>query len=56
MSEAFKCDRCGKLYEASIKPDIRVERYNNPFGITVYDLCPECIEELEKWLKEKKDV
>lgn len=54
MSEARKCDRCHVLYE--IKPLV----YNyitigvrNIIGISgkSYDLCPNCVELLDKWLK-----
>ena len=54
MSEARKCDRCHVFYE--IKP--MVFNYitigvRNIIGISgkSYDLCPNCVELLNKWLK-----
>ena len=60
---AMKCDRCGKLYEAYggekmfkdrgcanafilIDRDLDGERWNKDS----YDLCPECMEELQGFL------
>lgn len=52
---ARKCDRCGKLYELPFTPNLRVSLYRHPCGDTVYDLCPECLETLDKWLNEFND-
>lgn len=68
MALAKKCDRCGKFYEdypigyASgpynttgqfqiIQRNITGETIN---GYTVYDFCPECIEEFEKFMAAKR--
>ena len=47
MSEAFKCDRCGQLYEFSHLPHYRI--ITSP-GINVLDLCQNCFDTLEKWI------
>lgn len=49
-----KCERCGKLYEdrrdgLTFFLDVNPNGY---FKRSVYDLCPECCEELIKWFKE----
>lgn len=49
---AYKCDRCGKLYESQLcVPDIRISKYIYPEGEEWVDLCPECQHFLEEWLK-----
>ena len=61
MSDAKKCDRCGKLYDnydgrkvqeggnSYIKLAL-LRGWNDSFR--QYDLCPECIKLLIKWIKE----
>lgn len=51
---AFKCDRCGKLYEAGTKPYRNVNDHlflnriiNGKENMT--DLCPDCFKNLEHW-------
>lgn len=63
MSDAKKCDRCGKFYDA-YEPinDASGFRFINSWNGAlqgIYDLCPDCMEELTKWLtnpKEEKNV
>lgn len=51
MSQAFKCDRCGRLFHSReyaincvlTRYDIARDTYND------YDLCPQCQLELERW-------
>jgi hypothetical protein len=61
MSNAKKCDRCGKLYELydgckvqkgghSYNKVAFLRSWNDP--CKEYDLCPECMELLIKWMKE----
>lgn len=63
MSQAYKCDRCGKLYEAKertlesknysvLKPHIINYEISNPgtYLCHVADLCPECQSKLELWM------
>lgn len=63
MSQAYKCDRCGKLYESEmrtltsknysvLKPHIINYELGNPGTYLNYvaDLCPECQSELELWM------
>ena len=54
MSKAFKCDRCEKYYDVLLNNTkyyqiIKLESYidNKPV-----DLCTDCYEKLEKFLKE----
>ena len=70
MSDAKKCDRCGKFYE---KNSISFERYGTniingeytivsglslttqfPGVFKPYDLCDECLEQLIDWLECQK--
>lgn len=52
MSKIIRCDKCGKIYENRDK-EIVLKAQIRLFP-TGYDLCDECYEELQKWLKEKK--
>ena len=48
--KAFKCDRCGRLYEditLTKKVIIDVDKLH------MEDLCPKCQEDFELWLKRK---
>ena len=54
MANAYKCDRCGKLYGRPCVPNITVVEYYHGYGGETKDLCPECQAFLEKWLKEYK--
>ncbi len=64
MSKAYKCDRCGKLYEAKertlefkehvvLKPHSINYEVANPGTYLCYvaDLCPECQKQFEMWMK-----
>lgn len=65
MAKAYKCDRCGKLYEKKIfkDPELRVERKIcdqtciPPEFYLRMDLCNECQMEIENfvWSKYNKD-
>ena len=51
MSNAKKCDRCGKYFEPystliSIK---KFDRYK-------FDLCPKCMKAFVRWLNKKQQV
>ncbi len=63
--KAYQCDRCGKLYESKertlesksysvLKPHIINYNVGNPGTYLNYiaDLCPECQEQFEKWMKD----
>lgn len=63
MSQAYKCDRCGKVYESQmrtlksknysvLKPHIINYEIGNPGTYLSYvaDLCPGCQEQLEEWM------
>ena len=47
MSKAFKCDKCGQVYEFSHLPQYTI--ITSP-GISVLDLCPKCSDALGKWI------
>lgn len=54
MSDAKKCDRCGKFYDIYEPVDNAAGFYfANNVGSSLqplYDLCPDCMEELINWL------
>lgn len=67
MSQAYKCDRCGKLYEAKertlesknysvLKPHTMNYILSNSSTYLRYvaDICPECQSELEEWMRFEK--
>lgn len=48
-----KCDRCGccySPYDLTLK-DGTIEKYSAGLRTDYYDLCPECIKEFERWIK-----
>ena len=58
--EAFKCDRCGKYYDAYTVRDVYFkdevyeifkEGYNTPL-----DLCSECMHDLNNWVNEPRKL
>ena len=62
--KAKKCDRCGELYEeynhkSPNKPNSIKTLSENVNGnyclVDIYDLCPECMEQLNQWLKNEKE-
>lgn len=62
MSNAKKCDRCGKLYEnyKGVKITEGGNSYNtviftgNNYGNRDFDLCPDCMSKLIEFIKEGK--
>ena len=56
MANAYKCDVCSSLYVRNYVPDITIQHYHHGYGEDRYDLCPECQEKLENWLKQGKDL
>ena len=55
MSEAKKCDRCGNFYDIYETDNHTagfrfLDKWHNRSSQTIYDLCPDCMEELTKWL------
>lgn len=59
MSDAKKCNRCGKFYDiygqANNAVGFRfVNRCDAPLQ-PIYDLCPDCMEELKNWLANSSD-
>jgi hypothetical protein len=64
MADAKICDRCGNFYQTHgvnglqstdklniFEDDINHERHNSKF----FDLCPNCRQELDNWLKGMKE-
>lgn len=52
MAGALQCDRCKKFYGRSYIPDLTVHRYyHGNGGDTRYDLCDECTDDLERFLR-----
>lgn len=68
MSNAKRCDRCGKYYELNPKnlpgtktgPKYSVTYYKqlNTLGVEVesFDLCPDCAEQLVYWAENPDSV
>lgn len=62
MSNALKCDRCGKLYEHYSGIQL-VENGNRYYCFLIagngknktYDLCEECMSSLIDWIKEAQN-
>ena len=56
MPLANKCDRCGKLYERRVMNDTYKVKKLLPYTEVDIDLCSECQEAFEKFMKscEKK--
>lgn len=58
MAKAYKCDRCGKLFE-KYKYQGTSEFFNvtrNPnFSNDCLDLCPNCNAELQEWVANDKE-
>lgn len=60
----MKCDRCGRLYESyNTKNDseningfipINLDVRRKYFSHDTIDLCPDCMKELQNWMKEVK--
>lgn len=63
MANARKCDRCGKLYEEynvghnNKKPNgiqlISLDTSHKYFGYFLMDLCPDCMDQFQEWLKQQ---
>lgn len=54
MGKAFKCDRCGSLFERKREYEqIVIKANHKPFAVTL-DICPECMQDFEKWRNMEK--
>lgn len=53
--DAYKCDRCGILFEQRVHPYISIVKGRIVLDERWLDLCPECQESLKAWLKDKND-
>ena len=50
MSNAFKCDRCGKLFEKRRTEERDLYVVINPYNPnSAFDLCSNCHTELKNW-------
>ena len=54
MSQAYKCNRCGKYYDEYCA-DIQVNENSIVRISTNYDLCINCFKELKKFLENKEE-
>lgn len=61
MAQAFKCDRCGKLYEVNIITHENERKFilgkvinsGDKQGVRYFDLCGDCQSDIEKALMKK---
>lgn len=55
--EAYKCDRCGKLFEKSTASILDVDKRKSVYSgdWRSQDLCPECKKSLEEWWEAGKE-
>lgn len=52
MSNTFKCDRCGKLFEKKRNENQNLDVTINPYDPSnALDLCNDCYTELKNWKK-----
>lgn len=54
MSSAYKCDRCGRLYEHDFQLYLHsyyISKDCHPQEDLKLDLCPTCQKSLENWFK-----
>lgn len=51
MARAYKCDRCGKLYENNDirRDDLVLTTLGLTYQHKIYELCPDCRQELQDW-------
>lgn len=50
--DAYKCDRCGKLYEREThRRFIEITHDLHPYETKILRLCDDCQNELLKWLE-----
>lgn len=57
MALANKCDRCGKLYERRVMNDsYRIKKIIPYYTEENIDLCSECQEAFEKFMKSGKKI
>lgn len=56
MARAFKCDRCGELYEKakSNKQLVIKSLFEAPYSQT-NDICPKCWADFEKWMGKEQE-
>lgn len=55
MAKAFKCDRCGKMYEYDKVPEICMTVYRNNYADRYLDFCEDCQKQLERWLRKETE-
>lgn len=49
----YKCERCSKLFEMEVIPDITLHEYKHGYGYKRLNLCNVCHIKLIKWLKKE---
>ena len=57
MANAYKCDRCGALYESSTsRKKWNIAKDCHPYGLLHLDICDDCYSEFVKFMDDgKKD-
>lgn len=57
MANAKKCDRCGKLYERTYTPDLKILLYRDPYSAEeTIDLCDKCLNKLTMFIMCKGEL
>lgn len=55
--KAYKCDRCGQLYESMCNPHIWITQDCYPYpDDRIYDLCDTCRKELKQWMNKYHNI
>lgn len=56
MADAYKCDRCGKLYETKVEKTTRELGIakRGRYGLCPLDICDECYSEFVKFMNDGK--
>lgn len=63
MASAKQCDRCGKFYSNYQTTSggfngiltANIDQSGKYYSKSIYDLCPECMEQLIEWLENKSE-
>lgn len=55
MSNAKRCDRCGKFYEMGWQMKVMIKRARCSDSDR-FDLCPKCHDKLTRWMNKKQPV
>lgn len=51
--KAYKCDRCGVLFQPSLNsPEFRLKKYTGDWEYDEVDLCAACVIDLKRFMRE----